>query len=342
MNYLRRWLYLGYYFRNMNWEMLRRFMAFTRQQQGTPYWRQWLAIFSSSLKYNISPLEYYQFRFADLSPDQRQTWAGTGTMYEFQLVANPLQSREVLNDKRKFYQAYRQFFRHQMFTLEQLQTDQTLVESLLKQSPQLVFKSATGKCGTSVRIEPSAEFDPATLIPFMQQHHYDLVETFLQQHPALHQLSPSAVNTVRIFTRLDEQNRCIILGCRLRISVNSNVDNLAAGNLAAPVDEKTGIVSGEGVYSDITKSPVSDHPVTGVPIVGFRIPFWSETLAMVDQASRLHPENRSIGWDIVITEDGPGLIEGNHDWCKLVWQLPVKQGLKRLLEKQPVGVRIDG
>ncbi len=52
---------------------------------------------------------------------------------------------------------------------------------------------------------------------------------------------------------------------------------------------------------------------------------------MVKEASELHPQNRSIGWDIVITPDGPGLIEGNHDWCKLVWQLPVGRGLKTLL-----------
>ena len=44
-------------------------------------------------------------------------------------------------------------------------------------------------------------------------------------------------------------------------------------------------------------------------------------------------QNRSIGWDIVITPEGPGLIEGNHDWCKLVWQLPVGRGLKLLLER---------
>jgi hypothetical protein len=34
----------------------------------------------------------------------------------------------------------------------------------------------------------------------------------------------------------------------------------------------------------------------------------------------------------VVTEQGPGLIEGNHDWCKLVWQLPVNKGLKPILE----------
>jgi hypothetical protein len=106
---------------------------------------------------------------------------------------------------------------------------------------------------------------------------------------------------------------------------------MAAGNLAAPIDAKTGIISGPGVYSDITKSPETIHPITGVSIVGFQIPYWQEILEMTKKASLKHPQNKSIGWDIVVTEDGPGFIEGNHDWCKLVWQLPVNKGLKSML-----------
>jgi len=124
-----------------------------------------------------------------------------------------------------------------------------------------------------------------------------------------------------------------ILGCRLRISVNSPVDNMAAGNLAAPIDEDTGIVNGPGVYSDITKQDQVIHPITGVAIDGFQVPFWRACLDMAKQAALKHPQNRSIGWDIVVTEEGPGLIEGNHDWCKLLWQLPVKEGFKYQLDR---------
>lgn len=133
------------------------------------------------------------------------------------------------------------------------------------------------------------------------------------------------------FTLIDETGAYSVLGCRLRISVDSRVEDLAAVNLAVLVDDETGMVCGPGVYSDITRHPESVHPVTGTPIEGFQIPLWQEALEMVERAIRMHPENCSIGWDVVITPDGPGLIEGNHDWCKLVWQLPVRRGLKHLL-----------
>ena len=65
-------------------------------------------------------------------------------------------------------------------------------------------------------------------------------------------------------------------------------------------------------------------------IVGFQIPFWKETLELVREAALLQTGNRSVGWDIAITDIGPELIEGNHNWCKLLWQLPVQRGLKQI------------
>ena len=329
----RRLMYLGYYFRHMNWQTLRRFMRHTKHRDEIGNARQVFAFMSDSLRYNISPLEWYQFGFPALSPEQKATWAGTGTMYEFQLRANPPEHRSVLSDKRAFYRAYREFFRHALWTMIELEHDPSLVERILSDHERLVFKDASGNCGTSVEIHRSADLEASTLADWMKLRGFDMVEGFVEQHPDLQALSPSGVNTVRAFTLIDDAGNYRVLGCRLRISVDSHVDNLAAGNLAASVDETTGVVDGPGVYSDVTRKPETIHPVTGTRIEGFRIPHWPETLVLVRRASLKQPQNRSIGWDIVITPEGPGLIEGNHDWCKLVWQLPVGRGLKPRLEE---------
>jgi hypothetical protein len=329
---VKRLAYLAYYFRQMNWPMLRRFMSHTRTQTGMGFLRQALSFMRDSLRYNISPLEWYQFGFVKLNNAEKATWAGTGTMYEFQRRLNPPAGRGVLNDKRAFYRAYREFCHHGLWTREELAEDPVQIERLLAQHDKLVFKDATGNCGNKVRIMLAAELDASGLIRWMADNGFDMVESFIHQHPDMQALSPSGVNTVRIFTLLDNQGSYQVLGCRLRISVDSPVDNLAAGNLAAPIDEATGQINGPGVYSDITRQPETEHPITGVLIEGFKVPYWQETLEMVKQASLKHPQNQSIGWDVVITANGPGLIEGNHDWCKLVWQLPARRGLKRRLD----------
>lgn len=327
---INRLIYFFYYLKKLNWKSLRKFQSYYQDKYNMSRLKQWQSIFYNSLKYNISILEYYQFGFVNKTHQEKMKWAGTGTMYEFQLKANPKDQREALDDKRVFAKKYSKFLAHKIYAIKEL--NESIISDLLK-NEKLVFKDATGNCGTGVLIKNTKELSQETFISFMQKQEFDMVETYIKQHPLLNELSPSGVNTIRIFTKLKPNNQFEILGCRLRISVNSEVDNMAAGNLAAPIDHNTGIISGPGVYSDITKMPEKIHPITKIPIEGFKIPFWKEILEMVEEASLLHTNNKSIGWDVIITKDGPGLLEGNHDWCKLVWQLPVNKGLKELLYK---------
>ncbi|MBL0012859.1 MAG: hexapeptide transferase [Flavobacterium sp.] len=331
---IKRFVYLGYYLKQLDWKKFWLFLSHAAKQTHRNKISILLDVLLSVFTYNISILEYFQFRFFEKNKDERKLWAGTGYMFEYQLKMNPKNQRDILDDKTKFYRSYGNYFVHTVADITDLKKYPEQTQKLLNNpSGKLVFKVADGKCGVAVEIKNASEFTPASIVDFMEKNSFDLVEEFIIQHPKLTELSPSAVNTVRIFTQLNANNEVEILGCRQRISVNSSVDNMAAGNLAAPIDEVTGIVIGPAVYSDITKPEEINHPVTKIPIVGFQVPFWSETIAMVKEAALLHPQNRSIGWDIVITENGPGFIEGNHDWCKLLWQLPAKKGLKELLEK---------
>ncbi len=330
---IKRILYLGYYIKKMDWEKFWLFLNYTAKQTNRSKISLVIDAIDCVFFYNISILEYFQFRFFVKSKEERKAWAGTGYMFEYQLLMNPKSERDILDDKTLFYKKYKDYFVHTVADIVDLKQNKVLVAKLLNTSSgKLVFKVADGKCGVEVEIKKANEFNEDSLISFMENNKFDLVEEFIIQHPSLNALSPTAVNTVRIFTQLNASNEVELLGCRQRISVNSSVDNMAAGNLAAPIDDKTGIVSGPGVYSDITKQDEDKHPMTQLDIIGFQVPFWQETLQMVKQAALLYPQNRSIGWDIVITEKGPGFIEGNHDWCKLLWQLPVKKGMKSVLE----------
>ncbi len=326
-----RLVYFGYYLKKLNYKLLLKFQRHLKDTKGLVIIYQWFLIIYNSLRYNISILEYYQFRFYGKSHSERKKWAGTGHMFEYQKLMNPIKYRGILDDKRLFYEKYNQFFKHHIFRIENIEKDKSLADVICKER-LLVFKVSNGKCGVSVDIRSAEDLTKENLLKFMQDNGYDMVETYLVQHKELQRLSPSGVNTVRIFTQLNKNNEVEILGCRQRITVNSKIDNLAAGNIAAPINEITGIIDGPGVYSDITKDPVKIHPITKMQIVGFQVPYWKECVELVKEAAILYPQNRSIGWDIVITENGPGLIEGNHDWCKLLWQLPVNQGLKHLLK----------
>lgn len=332
MKIFNRLIYLGYYFKKMNWEKYNRFIDYVNVN----YYKSKLNLFCSSvvdsLKYNISPLEYFLFHFWELSPAEKDKWAGTGFMYEYQKIMNPISARGTLLNKGKFLKHNADFITHKWMEIDNGDFEKLRDFIPTVGGKKIVLKNIAGNCGIGVQVVDTSKTSVDDIIKLARTHNLTLVEEFIYQHDDLNKLSPSALNTVRIFTQIVNGN-VVILGTRLRISVNSNVDNLAAGNMAAAVDEKTGIIIRPAIYSDITKKPESVHPITGVNIVGFQIPHWDMVIERVKKIALHNKENRSVGWDIAVTNDGVDFIEGNHDWCKLVYQLPVGMGLKNELKK---------
>lgn len=330
----KRIVYLGYYFKKMDWPQLRKFTKFYARKYKTSALAVFVDSMVNSLKYNVSILEYFMFDFRGKSHEEKLAWAGTGYMYEYQQTMNPLGTRDVLSDKIKFLNIYEPYIKHGFASIDSIKKDHGKADELIQNnSGKVVLKSSDGQCGIGIEVRNSADFSADTLVTRLVEMGNDFVEEYVVQHDDLMRLSPSGLNTLRIITQLDKNDEVKVLGARLRISVGQPVDNLAAGNLAAFVDLNTGKVNAKAVYSDITKEPTDIHPITKEPILGFQIPFWEESLKAVKEAALHDISNRSIGWDVAITNNGPDLIEGNHDWCKLLWQLPAEQGLKPVLEQ---------
>ena len=331
---LKRTLYLGYYLKELDWNKFSNFLEYTLRVSEKSKVAILTDIVKSVFTYNISLLEYFQFRFYELDEEERQQWAGTGYMYEFQQRMNPTDARSILENKPEFMEEYEEFIRHDFATIDELRKSDKKARKLLKvQSGKLVLKRSDGGSGKGIQVIETEGLTKEILLEKLEASGNDMVEEYVVQHEQLMRLSPSGLNTVRIITQVTENNEAVVIDSRLRITVNSHVDNMAAGNIAAAVDSDTGVVISDAVYSDMTKDPAENHPATGVTIEGFQIPYWDETIQMVMQAALKNVSNRSIGWDVAITNHGPELIEGNHDWCKLLWQLPEGRGLKHKLER---------
>lgn len=331
---LKRLIYLAYYLKGLDKPKVKKFVNFVVEQKQISKTKLYLDVLKSSLSYNISILDYFYFRFYNLNDSERSKYAGTGYMYEYQLKMNPKNSRDILENKFKFLKTYSNFVLHDFTNKTDFLGNESIQNRLLSnKSKKIISKSSDGQCGDGVEVLSLEKLSKEEIIDRVKNSGNDLVEEFIIQHDDIMKLSPSGLNTVRIFTQLDKENNVCILGARLRLTIDTFVDNLAAGNIAVPIDDKTGIINGVGVYSDITKKDEEIHPITKETINGFQIPYWKESIKMVKEAALLRPENKSIGWDIAITNNGPELLEGNHNWCKLLWQLPVKKGMKIELEK---------
>lgn len=329
MSYHKRLMYSVYYLKELDWQKASKFLDYVHKKQNRSKISIMLDIAGDIFKYNISIMDYFLFRFYEISPEEKLTWAGTGFMYEYHKVMNPLSSREMLSNKIKFFRSYAPFVKHRYCTIDDIKANNGKLEEVLAATKdKIVVKDSKGQCGWGVEVLNAADYDRDALLKYLNSKGFDLVESFVQQHPALNELSSSGLNTIRLITQVLPDNEVKVLGALLRVSVNSHVDNIAMGNIACEVDIETGTLIGNGIYSDITKGEEETHPITGKVLKGFTIPYWKEAVQLVKDAALHHTENKSIGWDVAITESGPSLIEGNHNWCKLLWQLPAKKGLK--------------
>lgn len=334
LDFFRRTIYLGYYIKQLDKKMFRKFSVYVRKLKRRSTFSIYSDIIICVFRFNIGIMDYFIFKFYNKDDEERSTWAGTGFMYEFHKKMNSLKTRYVLSDKIEFYKAYLPFVIHKTCTIEDLEKNNLNAKEVLNNPKgKIVIKDALGQCGWDVEVINLKDFTIEELIAYMKERDSNLAEEFIDQHIELANISNSGLNTIRIITQLNNAGEVDILGARLRLSVNNIVDNLASGNIAASIDEESGIVNGIGVYSDITKADVELHPISGETIIGFQVPFWTETIDLAKRAALHRPENRSIGWDVAITDLGPELIEGNHNWCKILWQLPVKKGMKEYLYK---------
>ena len=144
-----------------------------------------------------------------------------------------------------------------------------------------------------------------------------IVQPALSQHSMLAAIYPNAINTVRIDT-LTLGGETVVNAAILRLGQNGIiVDSSALGGLAAPIDLETGRISGlahaEAVF-DPLRTGYRHHPNTGHPIIGVMLPFWSAVMTLVQQAAHSFTGDKSLGWDIALTPDGPVIIEANDSW----------------------------
>lgn len=147
-----------------------------------------------------------------------------------------------------------------------------------------------------------------------------LFQKRLINHPAIDALSGSpALQTVRIITLLGREQQVEILVARLRlVSGNKYTDNFRAGetgSMVAQVDPGSGRITEtiqraeDGRYERVQK-----HPVTGMEMDGFEMPFWQEMRLLVIQAAVAFSPVRILGWDVACTEEGPVIVEANCRW----------------------------
>ncbi len=150
-----------------------------------------------------------------------------------------------------------------------------------------------------------------------------ILQPRILNHAALSAVSPGALCTARVVTVLQPDGTPQHLLSAFRMPIDdSPVDNFSQGHLASAINERTGELGPAFRYApEYGDSTFRIHPHTGQHIEGFVLPFWKETLELCLRAQQVFSEFFAVGWDVAITEEGPLVLEGNHDFGVNILQI---------------------
>ena len=324
-------LYFFYYLKNTNWSRLNKHLQYVSKTNNFNKCYLVSDMIKCTFKYGTAFHEYFYYDFCHKSASQRSEYASMGFMYEYQKKMNPPSKRDILADKNKFDKAYQEFIGRGLLNPETSSIEE--IEKFIADRNKIVLKRSTGGGGKNVLILTGKDVNADNIKALAKNEHFDILEEFVIQHEKLQELSPNSLNTVRFITQLKTDGTVDIIGASLRMGIHKNTDNLSSGGITCKVNIETGVIESKGYSFDITQPLCDVHPVSGIQLVGFQIPFWKEVKEMCQKAAAKYLDNKCVGWDVAIKQDGPLLIEGNHDWGARVWQMPAGKGMKSLLEK---------
>ncbi len=275
-------------------------------------------------RYGAGYHDYVMFAFYNMNPRQRASYVTRVKNKRLITLLNDPQAADSFDQKTLFYPKFREFLNREFLVMAEAGEKDFL--RFLEGKDTLFAKPDVGESGKGIEKLKVSDFEsPSALYAYVKKHGFGTVEEALVQHEALSKLYPLSVNSMRVVTLLTKGEKGEwVSHCVYAVQKIGNggkfVDNLENGGMFCPVDLETGKLTGVGHTSALETIEV--HPVTKIPLIGYRIPFAKEAVELCKRAALKEPRMRLVGWDVCITPKGPAIIEGNDYPGYDFWQQP--------------------
>jgi hypothetical protein len=162
-------------------------------------------------------------------------------------------------------------------------------------------------------------------------NHYQrgyLLQPLLLPHPDVRKLCGDRLATLRVLTVATESGPKVARAAwKIPAEANAADNYWRSGNILAQLDPSNGRIlrafSGSG--ADLTERV--SHPDSGLDLIGFQFPNWTDTLELAVQGARLMHHVPMIGWDIAPTPDQATIVEMNETPDCFLHQLADGRGM---------------
>lgn len=145
-----------------------------------------------------------------------------------------------------------------------------------------------------------------------------IIQEKLKNHPALDEIYPLSLNTIKLITFLKDDGEVDYFGSFMRFGAGGSfVDNASQGGIFVGIEEN-GTLQEVGYHEPGVKKTNlvvnGYHPDTNVKFGGMKVPYWDELLATAKRFHKFFYGIPSIGWDVAITPGGFAFTETGEDW----------------------------
>ena len=271
-----------------------------------------------TIRYLASPNNYKKFKFYELKANKRKTYLTNGYSENIIKKYNDNNYRDIFEDKSLFAQKFNKFFRREWLNIKDMNYDE--FKHFISSKEKVIYKPVDSAQANGIEVIKINKYkDIKEIYEYLKGKANGILEEWIIQHENISKIYPKAVNCLRVITIL-ENNKCNIVSAYFAMANADEIANLATGDLVAYIDLDNGILNTDA--SNFTGKVFKEHPISGVKIKGFQIPYWKEVCNMLEEASKVVPEVGYVGWDIAITPDGPLIIEGNTSPGYVYFQVP--------------------
>lgn len=127
-------------------------------------------------------------------------------------------------------------------------------------------------------------------------------------------ISPNALANCRVVTARQPNGNIIVLLGVLRMGVGEAItSDEPARSFCTAIDLESGEL-GVADAKQAEQGSFTHHPESKSPITGKKLSRWPEMKEMALRAHAKLPQMIFVGWDVIDTETGPMLLEGNVVW----------------------------
>lgn len=296
--------------------------------------------------YGCPASEYYFLDFPHKTHEQIKEYVTMREKVVYRNRLNRLEDAHLLNNKWDAYCLFKNYYGREVLLIRD-DADYPEFCAFLERHPSFVVKPTDMGGGNGVHKvstdgqmtdeerrtlfhEILAECEKNKKLYLRGKENSMILEELLVQVPEMAAMHPNSINGVRV-TTVRVGDKVNILYPWFKIGrFGQFLTSAVFGTLDACIDAETGIVNTPGCSESNERFDV--HPDTGVPILGFQIPKWKELIETVTELAKVIDTVHYVGWDMVLTEKGWVMMEGNFSG-DFSWQFCLNRGTKREFEE---------